>query len=91
MCACRLAWLSYISASTLNRFIFKFINISSMGGNVSKDKSRSEVLNEFVTEVVTNVTNTKKTTISTTQKIKVECSQEVYDKVVAACKEARCR
>ncbi len=59
-----------------------------MGGNVSKDKSKSELVNEFVTEVVTNVTNTKKTSVSSEQKIKIECNADVYSKVVAACNEA---
>jgi len=59
-----------------------------MGGNVSKDMSSSDVTNEFITNVVTNVTNDKTTTVSTEQKQKIGCSEDVLNNVAAACAKA---
>ncbi len=59
-----------------------------MGGNVSKDMSTTDISTEFVTDVVTTAMSTKTTSVSSDQKMKVGCTDEVFQKVVDACSKA---
>ncbi len=56
-----------------------------MGARVSKDKSTSNVMNEFVTDVITNVTNEKKTVVEVNQKMDIGCEDDVYKEVSRLC------
>ncbi len=60
-----------------------------MGGNVSKDKSRTDVMNEFVTSVVTNVTNSKKTVVEINQKMDIGCSDDAFKQALEMCTSAK--
>ncbi len=49
-----------------------------MGAQVSTDKSQTEIVNEFVTNVCTNVTNSYKRAIAASQEMKIGCDPDVY-------------
>ncbi len=59
-----------------------------MGGNVSKDKSSSDIVNEFVTSVVTNVTNNKTTMVEVSQNMDIGCSDSAFNKALEMCANA---